>query len=124
MTATGNICGRTLEANGGGAVSSTAGFGDSLQMKTKTKEERFVEKALKKMFEVVGERFSWEFCLRDEWYLTCEWTKNKEEQFRKWFMAEIKKDLDVSKRKAENEYAYFNLTWGWKNKSSLNSQKK
>jgi hypothetical protein len=78
--------------------------------------DKFLTKALDKMFQTVGfEKFDKEFTERHEdWYGQKTWTTEQSEEFKKWFIAEGKKDLKFNKQMMEKEYAWFNLKWGWK----------
>jgi hypothetical protein len=47
-----------------------------------------------------------------DWCAQREWTVEQKEGFRKWFVANSRKDL---KGLADREFALFNLMWGWRN---------
>ena len=76
---------------------------------------KFLEKALDKMFQAVGEK-EWdrEFTKQEDWYLKKTWTLEQREEFKNWFLEQIKKDLKVDKVSAEKEWAWFDMMWGWK----------
>lgn len=75
----------------------------------------FAEKAFDKMFQVVGfEKWDKEFTKQSDWYLQRTWTSKQSNDFKKWFLTEIKKDLKLKKTQAEKEWQWFNLSWGWK----------
>lgn len=80
------------------------------------KFDKFVRKALDKMFTYVGfSSFDENFTkIHDDWYNQKTWTDEQSENFKKWFFNEAKKDLKFNKTMIEKEYAWFNLKWGWK----------
>jgi hypothetical protein len=80
-----------------------------------SKFDKFLKKALNKMFIDVGfKQFDEEFASQENWYTKKTWTTEQESQFKKWFIAEAKKDLKFNTKMAEKEHAWFNLKWGWK----------
>lgn len=82
--------------------------------KTQTTAD-FLSKAFDKMFQAVGlEKWDKEFTDQQDWYLKKTWTAEQSNDYRKWFLTEIKKDLRLKKDQAEKEWQWFNLMWGWK----------
>ena len=80
-----------------------------------TKFDKFLIKALDKMFKCVGfDSFDREFTEQDNWYAKKTWTHEQYEEFKKWFISEGKKDLKFNERAIQKEYAWFDLKWGWK----------
>lgn len=81
-----------------------------------TKADKFIKKALDKMFTYVGfESFNEEFTKQhDDWYQRKTWTEEQSCDFKKWFISEGKKDLKFNKQMLEKEHAWFDLKWGWK----------
>lgn len=82
----------------------------------KNKFDTFLRKALDKMFTYAGfESFNEEFTNKhNNWYQLKSWTQEQSEEFKKWFISEIKQDLKIPRTMAEKEYAWFDLKWGWK----------
>ena len=79
------------------------------------KFDKFLTKALDKMFKCVGfDSFDREFTYQDNWYSKKTWTQKQSEEFKEWFMVEGKKDLKFNKQMLHKEYAWFDLKWGWK----------
>ena len=80
------------------------------------KYDKFVKKALDKMFTYVGfDSFNEEFTKQHEdWYSQKTWTMEQSADFKKWFITETKKDLKFNKSMAEKEFSWFDLKWGWK----------
>ena len=77
--------------------------------------DKFLKKTLDKMFQMVGfEQFDKNFTDQEDWYAKKTWTKEQSEEFKKWFIAEGKKNLKFTKQMMEKEYAWFNLKWAWK----------
>lgn len=82
------------------------------------KVDLFIEKALKKMFEIVGETYSKEFCAKEDWYRKHTWTKEQQETYKKWFICEAKKTFKWDNRTLNWEWAMFHLNYGWKDEIS------
>lgn len=79
------------------------------------KFDKFVAKALDKMFQYVGfEKLDEEFVKQQDWYQQKTWTRDQSDDFKQWFIQECKKDLKFNKTMAEKEHAWFDLKWGWK----------
>lgn len=79
------------------------------------KYDKFVEKALNKMFTYVGfDGWDKTFTEQEDWYTKKTWTQEQSDDFKKWFITETKKDLKFNKTMAEKEYSWFDLRWGWK----------
>lgn len=80
------------------------------------KFDKFLKKALDKMFTYVGfNSFDQEFTEKHEdWYNQKSWTEEQSLDFKEWFLKEGKKDLKFNKTMLEKEYNWFNLKWGWK----------
>lgn len=105
-------CGEPLDPAAAGMVSSVAAMGTS-----SNKTEKFFHKAIDTMFRAVGfDGFSEEFVKQDHWYSRREWTLRQRNDFRDWFVAAARKDLKWTKRTAENEFSFFDLMWGWRQK--------
>ena len=79
------------------------------------KYDKFVEKALNKMFTYVG-FIGWDksFTEQEDWYIKKTWTQEQSNDFKNWFITHAKKDLKFHKTTAEKEYTWFDLRWGWK----------
>jgi len=88
-------------------------FKDCIGM-VNNKIERFLKKALNKMFQMVGEKFTPEFVKQEAWYSKREWSRSQEQKFRRWFHDAARKDLKWSNALIQKEYSWFNLMWGWK----------
>lgn len=79
------------------------------------KIDKFLSKALDKMFQAVGmEKWDKTFTDQPEWYSKKTWTENQSNEYKKWFLVEIKKDLKLNKTQAEKEWGWFFLMWGWR----------
>jgi hypothetical protein len=79
------------------------------------KYDKFVTKALDKMFTYVGfEGLDKEFTKQEDWYMQKTWTQEQSDDFKQWFITEAKKDLKFNRTMAEKEYSWFDLMWGWK----------
>ena len=82
----------------------------------RNKADKFIKKALDKMFTYVGfDSFNEEFTKQhDDWYSQKTWTEEQSAEFKQWFITEGKKDLKFNKQMLEKEHAWFDLKWGWK----------
>jgi hypothetical protein len=79
------------------------------------KYDKFVTKALDKMFTYAGfEGLDKEFTKQEDWYMQKTWTQEQSDDFKQWFITEAKKDLKFNRTMAEKEYSWFGLMWGWK----------
>jgi hypothetical protein len=79
------------------------------------KENEFLEKALDKMFQMVGfDGWDREFTKQPDWFTQKSWPEKDIKNYKSWFLKEIKKDLKLNKQLAEKEWSYFFLMWGWK----------
>jgi hypothetical protein len=81
------------------------------------KHEKFIKKVLIKMFSMVGAKYSKEFYNQHEWYLKYSFDDEQLEKFKIFFIESAKKDLKLSNRRAESEFNWFNLCFGWKQKN-------
>lgn len=79
------------------------------------KTKAFFSKALDTMFKVVGfDGYDPAFAQQEGWYGRREWSREQREGFRKWFVANARKDLKWSEKLAEREFGLFDLMWGWR----------
>ena len=53
----------------------------------------------------------------DQWYLTKEWTKEEEEDYRLWLENKLKKKYRFTKRGLDYEIGMFMLSYSWKSKN-------
>lgn len=76
---------------------------------------KFINKAIRKMFQVVGatHEYSAEFCKTDNWYMSHTWNTKQINTYKRWFVAQARKDLKWTKKTAESEWGWFFLQWGW-----------
>ena len=88
--------------------------------RNKEKTQKFITKALNKMFRMVGfkDGFDEKFVNLnpDNWYQLKQWTKENEYEFEQFFIENIRKDLKMSKKSAKHEFLWFNLNYCWKTK--------
>lgn len=84
-------------------------------MNNRLATQDFLDKSFDKLFQAVGfESWDKEFTKRDDWYTQKTWTAEQSNEYKKWFLAEAKKELKLKKTQAEKEWTWFNLMWGWK----------
>ncbi len=82
------------------------------------KTEAFLRRAIEAMFKAVGlDAPSESFTQQDGWYTKHEWTDQQRADFRKWFVANARRDMGWTKTAADKEFSYFDLMWGWKSRS-------
>jgi len=72
--------------------------------------------ALVELFKRVGLEYpDKEFTAQDDWYLKKTWTKEQEDDYRKWLHKLMKKHMKYySKRKRDDEVGLFMVCYGWK----------
>jgi len=83
-----------------------------------SKEDKFVVKALSKMFDAVGVKYTAEYCKKQDWFMLHDWSDEQIDTYKKWFMSAIRKDLKLNKNRAEREWQYFFFQWGWKHREA------
>jgi hypothetical protein len=88
------------------------------------KTDKFIEKALKKMFQAVGaqKEYSLNYCKKKEWYMNYSWNGKQIAEYKKWFVKNAVKDLELSNKGAQKEWSYFFLQWGWKQNENVHSK--
>lgn len=79
------------------------------------KREQFVKDALVEMFRCAGRDVTYEDIKQlakndPNWYHNNTWTKEQEAEFKEWWMSNLK----MSRVKKENEFAWFNLMFGFR----------
>ena len=79
-----------------------------------TKQRKFFRKALTKLFQAVGRRFTLAAVGKPEWFYESSWTSAQEHQYRKWFEKQGMDDSGWGRRRARNESGWFVLEYGWK----------
>ena len=77
--------------------------------------EKFVKDALVEMFRCAGKEVTYEEILQiakddEQWYSNNIWTADQEEEFKKWWM----KNLKWSKARKEKEFGWFILMYGFR----------
>jgi hypothetical protein len=87
-------------------------------MRSQEKIDKFMDHALDVMFKAVGfDGFDEEFTKQPDWYIKREWSKEQQDEFRDWLIAECRTKLRMRKKQAEVEAGFFLLSWGWKTKT-------
>ena len=80
--------------------------------------DKFFRKAIDEMFKVVGfDGFDEEFVKNKDWYSLKSWSQDVEDNYKKWFYQQAKKDLKWNPKTIEREYAWFHLMYGWKSEN-------
>ena len=83
-------------------------------MISEKKIDDFLNKALSKMFCCVGLKYSKKFTKQHDWYMLHSWDAATIAKYKTWFVAQARKHFKWTKVKAEKEWGYFFLMWGWK----------
>ena len=68
---------------------------------------------LKEMFRRVGLRYPNKITAKPCWYDMYSWTKEDEDDFRKWMKKHLVKRMRLTMERAEKEVAYFSLMYSW-----------
>lgn len=79
------------------------------------KYEKIKIAALKKMFSMVEQKYSADFCKKNGWFLKRSWTEQKQKKFKVWLVKELR-TLSMTKRMAEVEAEWFICNYGWTTK--------
>jgi len=78
-----------------------------------TKQEKFLDEALRQMFATVGRSYSPEATSKPNWYLNSTWTQDQENSFRDWLTRELMKKFHTRKKRAQFQASMFLLYYGW-----------
>ena len=86
------------------------------RLSTKQKQEQFVVDIINKMFEIAGHDVTYDDVKdrQDNWYTQWTMTMEQSEEWRKWGVAEIKKQFKYNTVMAEREMGMVSLMWGLK----------
>jgi hypothetical protein len=69
--------------------------------------QKNIDEILTKQFQMVGQTYSPEVVKENGWYLKYYWTKETENEFKKWLTFYLINGKLVSKKQAEKEVDYF-----------------
>ncbi len=83
-------------------------------MSMQKEQLRFLEKALRRMFRDVGQKYTREVVGEPEWFYEHTLTMAKQRKFQAWFAAQGAKDLGWPKRYARKQAGWFVLFHGWR----------
>ena len=75
------------------------------------------DRAMRRMFRVVGAHYSPAFVAQDDWFLKHTWTREQEDKFRDWLPDELRK-RGVSRKRAAWEAGMFLVDRGWRREES------
>jgi hypothetical protein len=76
------------------------------------KRENFVYDAIYKQFEIANVDRSVLETDKEKWFQNNTMTMAQREEWKAWFIAEVKRIFRFNKKYAEREFAYFDLMWG------------
>jgi hypothetical protein len=80
------------------------------------KRDLFLQNLINKMFEIAGHQVTYDDIKnrKDDWYSQWTMTTEQNEQWKKWGIAEIKKQFKYNTKIAEREMGMISLMWGLK----------
>ena len=80
------------------------------------KRDLFLQNLINKMFEIAGHQITYDDIKdrKDDWYSQWTMTTEQNEQWKKWGIAEIKKQFRYNTLTAEREMGMISLMWGLK----------
>ena len=80
------------------------------------KRDLFLQNLINKMFEIAGHQVTYDDIKnrKDDWYSQWTMTTEQNEQWKKWGIAEIKKQFRYNTKIAEREMGMISLMWGLK----------
>ena len=80
------------------------------------KRDLFLQNLINKMFEIAGHQITYDDIKdrKDDWYSQWTMTTEQNEQWKKWGIAEIKKQFRYNTLTAEREMGLISLMWGLK----------
>jgi len=76
-------------------------------------DRAIIDELMTKQFKIVGLTYSPEYCKTEKWYTQHTWTDKQRTSFKKWFTAHLKKRLGWSKSKCDQEFMWWDLSYGW-----------
>lgn len=75
--------------------------------------DKFMNKALTRMFKVVGAKYKRKVCQEPQWYLKYTWTQCQADKYGEWFIKEYRKTFASSLKEAKSEWQWFFMNYGW-----------
>jgi len=75
--------------------------------------QKHIDEILTKQFQMVGQTYSPEIVKDERWYMKYYWTKEQEDEFKRWLSNYLISSKMVSKARVEKEVGYFILYCGW-----------
>jgi hypothetical protein len=80
------------------------------------KRDLFLQNLINKMFEIAGHQITYDDIKdrKDDWYSQWTMTTEQNEEWKKWGIAEIKKQFRYNTKIAEREMGMISLMWGLK----------
>jgi hypothetical protein len=69
---------------------------------------------LKKMFNVVGEKFTRTYCRQPQWFLKHSWTPEQEGEYINWLEDYLVKKLKIPKYMAHDSALWHIVEYGWR----------
>jgi hypothetical protein len=86
------------------------------RLTTTEKRDLFLQNVINKMFEIAGHQITYDDVKdrKDAWYAEWTMTMEQNEEWKKWGIAEIKKQFKYNTLIAEREMGMISLMWGLK----------
>ena len=80
------------------------------------KRDLFLQNLINKMFEIAGHQVTYDDIKdrKDDWYSQWTMTTEQNDEWKKWGIAEIKKQFKYNTKIAEREMGMISLMWGLK----------
>jgi len=83
-------------------------------MSNRTQRESFVMSAIYKQFEIASVDPAVLETDKDSWFSNNAMTSEQHDEWKKWFITESRKVFGITKKMAEREFLYFDLSYGLK----------
>ena len=81
--------------------------------------DKLIPLILTEQFNRIGEEYTKEKTLANDWYLQYSWTEEDQTAFIDWLTDFLRKKLKVTRKCAIREAQMWNLNYGWKIKETV-----
>lgn len=79
-----------------------------------SKTAAFISRAVRRQHTIIRVPFDEDVCRADGWYLRHTWTPAQKHRYREWFVRNLMKTLKYTKKEAERQFSWWDLSYGWK----------
>lgn len=80
---------------------------------TKDKAQEILDAILQEMFKRVNRDYDRDYCRKQDWYTTSQWTEAEQDDWLQWGAKYMRDFHGFSKKQAEEQMMWINLTYGW-----------